>query len=107
MRAECGGQDAEELVGREAGLREEIANHDGVIDFLKAEVERLKTKCNMQAAILRHLSPERNPDVFFICGVSGQRDENGMPERIEVCPAYGLDWAVVYVRSERTVGPEW
>jgi hypothetical protein len=88
-------------------MRESVEDDGAVIQRLEAEIERLKKKCNMQALILRHINPERNPDTFFISGFSAQRDKNGLPERIEIVPAYGCDWAQIYTKSDRTVGPEW
>jgi hypothetical protein len=44
---------------------------------------------------------------YFICGEGGVKDNNGLPERLHVCPAYGVDWMQIYTRTERTTGPEW
>jgi hypothetical protein len=74
---------------------------------LKKEVERLKEKCDKQAMILRRLSPDKFPDTFFIHGVLGEKDINGMPEKLLVCPAYGVDFSYIYERTEKTLGPEW
>ena len=72
--------------------------------FLSAEVERLKEKCDKQAMILRRFSPENYPDTFFIAGFIGEKDQNGLPKYIEVCPAYGVDWTHIYERTDRTIG---
>ena len=74
---------------------------------LEAEVTRLKQKCDMQAMILQRLTPDKFPGVYFISGESGEKDQNGLPERLYVVPAYGCDWSQVYVRTDRAVGPEW
>lgn len=71
------------------------------------EVERLREKCNMQAMVLRHLTPEKYPDVLFIHALLGEKDQNGMPEKLLVVPAYGVDFSYVYERTNRTTGPEW
>ena len=73
----------------------------------EAEIERLKAKCDMQATILRRLTPERHPDTLFISGVLGNRDMNNMPEKLLVVPAYGVDFAYIYERTDKTTGPEW
>lgn len=75
-------------------------------DALK-EIERLKERCNKQAMILRRLAPEKFPDTLFITEVLGKRDINNMPERILVCPAYGVDFSYVYEYTGKTTGPEW
>ena len=78
-------------------------------DLLEAEEEilRLRNKCDMQANILRRLTPENHPDTLFISGVLGERDQNNMPEKLLVVPAYGVDFAYIYERTEKTTGPEW
>jgi hypothetical protein len=73
----------------------------------ETEIERLKAKCDMQATILRRLTPESHPDTLFISGVLGERDTNNMPEKLLVVPAYGVDFAYIYQRTEKTTGPEW
>ena len=40
---------------------------------------------------------------LFICGRSGRCDENGLPDAVEICPAYGVGWSVIYRRTDRTV----
>jgi len=76
-------------------------------DFHVAEIERLKEICNNQAMILRRLTPDKFPDTYFIHSGLGEKDKNGMPEKLLVCPAYGLDFSYVYERTEKTTGPEW
>ena len=74
---------------------------------LNEEIERLKQKCDRQAMILRRLTPENFPDTLFIHSDGGDKDINGMPERIYVVPAYGVDWSQVYERTDKVTGPEW
>ena len=71
------------------------------------EIERLQEKCNKQAAMLQHLFPDKFPWTPFITSVGGGIDENRMPERLYVVPAYGCDFSYVYERTDKTVGPEW
>lgn len=40
---------------------------------------------------------------YFICGEGGEKDINGLPERISVCPAYGADHSEIYVRFPLTL----
>jgi hypothetical protein len=72
---------------------------------LNEEIQRLKEKCDRQAMILRRLT--HFPDTYFIHADGGNKDINGMPERIYVVPAYGVDWSQVYVRTDKVTGPEW
>ena len=71
------------------------------------EIERLREKCDKQAAMLQRLFPDKFPWTPFITSVGGGIDENRMPERLYVVPAYGCDFSYVYERTEKTVGPEW
>lgn len=71
------------------------------------EIERLREKCDRQAMILRRLTPENFPDTLFISGTLGDKDQNNMPEKLLVVPAYGVDFAYIYERTEKTTGPEW
>ena len=78
-------------------------------DALEAadEIERLTKKCDMQAMILRRLTPENHPDTLFIHGTLGDKDQNNMPQKLLVVPAYGVDFSYIYERTEKTTGPEW
>jgi hypothetical protein len=87
----------------EAGIMEmkqTIANREN-------EIERLTKKCDIQANILRRLTPEKFPDTLFISGVLGERDLNNMPQKLLVVPAYGVDFSYIYELTEKTTGPEW
>ena len=84
-----------------------IAKLDEQIVEKDAEIERLKEKCNNQAMILRRMAPDRFPDTYFIHSGVGHKDQNGMPEKLLVCPAYGVDFSYIYERTEKTTGPEW
>jgi hypothetical protein len=74
---------------------------------MQAEIERLTAKCDKQAMMLRRLFPERHPDTLFICGEGGERDGDGLPAILFVCPAYGCDFSTAYERTERGIHPQW
>ena len=78
-------------------------------DALEAadEIERLTKKCDMQAMILRRLTPENHPDTLFIHGTLGDKDQNNMPQKLLVVPAYGVDFSYIYERTGKITGPEW
>lgn len=76
-------------------------------DRLNKEVERLQEKCDKQAMILRRLSPDKFPDTLFISGILGEKDQNNMPEKLLVCPAYGVDFSYIYEYTGKTTGAEW
>ena len=75
----------------------EIEAYEGELKHLR------KIKSFMEHEILA----ERYGDIYFICGESGESDKNGLPDRIHVCPAYGVDWFQIYEKTESTVGPEY
>ena len=73
-------------------------------------VERLETETpsaalNKEAAdvlrrllrIVEHAYPERTGS-FFICGASPVGDD-GLPDHVSICPAYGAGWGVIYKRA--------
>lgn len=95
--------DSERLISGPGGIME----MKQTISDKEAEIARLRDKCDRQAMILRRLTPENFPDTFFIASHGGEKDQNGMPERLYVVPAYGVDFSYVYERTERTTGPEW
>lgn len=58
--------------------------------------------------IIKHLDlAEKLGDIYFICGEGGEKDKNGLPDNLLVCPAYGVDWFQVYKKTEQTHGPEY
>jgi hypothetical protein len=71
------------------------------------EIERLRKKCDLQTMMLRRLDAEKFPGTYFIHSGLGETDQNGMPERLLVVPAFGVDFSYIYQRTEKTTGPEW
>lgn len=66
-----------------------------------AELRKLKS-------LIKHeILAEKLGDIFFICGEGGDKDKNGLPDRIHVCPAYGVDWFQIYEKTNKTFGPEY
>lgn len=58
--------------------------------------------------VIRHLDlAEKLGNIYFICGQGGARDDNGLPEKLFVCPAYGVDWFQVYERTNECCATEW
>jgi len=59
-------------------------------------------------AMINHtVCSEKFGNIYFICGEGGQKDDNGLPENILICPAYGVDWFQVYQKTDQTHGTEW
>ena len=95
------------IADREADIAAWKGIHEGAVLAMQSEIDRLRKKCDMQANILRRLTPEKFPDTLFISGVLGERDGNNMPQKLLVVPAYGVDFSYIYERTEKTTGPEW
>ena len=55
----------------------------------------------------KHIMAEHIPDTYFICGELGAKDNNNMPDKILVCPAYGVDFFYIYEYTGETEGPQW
>jgi hypothetical protein len=53
-----------------------------------------------------HSSPEKS-GAYFICGEGGEKDDMGLPDRIFVCPSYGLDGMAMYKKEKDYSAPEW
>ena len=69
-------------------------------DELEAQLDLIAK----QQVIIRRIYAEQLPDTWFVCGEHGEKDQNGLPKYIEVCPAYGVDWSQIYERTDRTIG---
>ena len=97
-------------------------NDTDVLDYLKdaysflmdpaigeaiKEIERLRKKCDLQTMMLRRLDAEKFPGTYFIHSGLGETDQNGMPDKLLVVPAYGVDFSYVYQNTGKTTGPEW
>lgn len=74
---------------------------------LENEIIRLRQKCDKQAMILRRLTPENYPNTLFISGILGALDQNNMPKKICVVPAYGVDFSYVYEYNGTNIVQEW
>ena len=74
------------------------------LEAYEGELRKLRKLYEM----VKHIDlAERLGDIYFICGEGGQKDKNNLPDRIHICPAYGVDWFLVYEKSETTFAPEW
>jgi hypothetical protein len=72
------------------------------IEYLEKKLKLLE-KTDMY---LKTMYPEHT-GFYFVCGEGGTKDDNGLPERLHVCPTYGADWMMVYTRTDKTSGPEY
>lgn len=77
-------------------------------DLLDAvnEIEELTVLLEKQQQIIRRVYADRFPNTWFVCGEMGEKDQNGLPQYIDVCPAYGVGWYQVYEKTDRSVSTE-
>ena len=78
------------------------------IEELEAENEKLRKGLEIyerERIRFKHAKPEMTGE-FFIAGYHGPKDDNVMPQFIEVCPAYGAGWVMIYEDSGRTISYE-
>ena len=88
---------------------------DDYVDSLREEIVDLKTvneKLHKALEIyererirFKHAKPEMSGE-FFIAGYHGPKDDNVMPQFIEVCPAYGVGWVMIYEDTGRKISYE-
>jgi hypothetical protein len=87
----------------------EHMEHHKVSDMLlkcREELERLVSKCDRQAMVIRRMYVEHYPDQWFAWHGYGEKDRNGLPQYIEVVPAHGVGWTQVYEKTNRTISME-
>lgn len=77
---------------------------DPLRELAADELESMHDLLCKQQVIIRRIYAEQLPDTWFVSGEHGEKDQNGLPKYIEVCPAYGVDWTQIYERTDRTIG---
>lgn len=74
---------------------------------LEAYEGELRELRKIKSLIKHEVLAEKLGNTYFICGESGAKDNCNMPDKIHVCPAYGLDFFYVYEYTGLTIGTEW
>ena len=73
----------------------------------EADIIEAAKRIETMNKFLRHnVFAEKQFGVYFICGEGGEKDQNGIPEQIHVCPAYGSDIIYRYKRMDSSA-PQW
>jgi hypothetical protein len=85
----------------------EVEAYQGELKKLREEVETFRKGYEAAMKIVRTTYAEKFPNNYFIHGELGEKDENGLPEKLMIVPAYGVDWFQVYERTDKVHGPEW
>jgi hypothetical protein len=78
------------------------------VELYEGELKSLREKVVLYDKIFLHsFAADKVGTVYFVCGEGGMKDVNNMPDRIHICPAYGVDWFQVYEKTDVISGPEW
>ena len=75
------------------------------IDELEAENAKLKKALDIyqrERDRFKHAKPEIT-GAYFLTGGHGPKDDNMMPQFVEICPAYGVGWTKVYEDTGRVI----
>lgn len=89
-----------------ARLRDYDKCNDDIIDEAAVELEAMHDLLCKQQVLVRRIYAEQLPDTWFVAGEIGEKDTNGLPRYIEVCPAYGVGWTQLYEKTDRTISTE-
>ena len=84
---------------------QEITEH---IEQLEEENEKLRKGLEIyqrERDRFLHANPEMT-GAYFLAGGHGLKDDNQMPQFVEVVPAYGCGWSMVYETTGRTISYE-
>ncbi|QMP84004.1 MAG: hypothetical protein [Caudoviricetes sp.] len=77
-----------------------------LLEKMATEIEELTALLEKQQQIIRRVYVDHFPNTWFPTGGIGEKDSNGLPEYIEVCPAYGVGWTILYKKTDRTISTE-
>lgn len=64
------------------------------------KIEELTALLEKQMQIIRRVYVDHFPNTWFPTGGIGETDSNGLPDKIEVCPAYGVGWTQLYQKTD-------
>ena len=73
----------------------------GQIMYLRKALELYER----ERARFRHSRPEMT-GAYFLAGGHGLKDDNQLPQFVEICPAYGCAWVKIYEDTGRTISYE-
>lgn len=78
------------------------------IDVLEDEIDKLKKALEIyqrERDRFKHAKPEIT-GAYFLTGGHGPKDDNQMPQFVEIVPAYGCAWSMIYEDTGRTINYE-
>jgi hypothetical protein len=84
----------ENLCDENIELRRKVKTLEKALEIYERERDRFK-----------HAKPEMT-GAYFLAGGHGPKDDNQMPQFVEICPAYGAGWVMIYEDTGRTISFE-
>ena len=85
-----------------------VQEYEGRIEELKVENEKLRKGFEVyqrERDRFKHATPEMS-GAYFLSGGYGPTDDNQMPQFVEIVPAYGCGWSMVYEDTGRKISYE-
>lgn len=67
------------------------------------EIEAVTAIMAKQQEIIRRVYADKFPGTWFVTSGYGEKDSNGLPQFVEIVPAYGVGWSQVYEKTDRTI----
>lgn len=78
------------------------------VEAYEGELKKLRELNDLYTKIYKHtFGADKGNNAYFICGELGPKDSSGLPDKILVCPAYGVDFFHVYQDTGEVHGTEW
>lgn len=97
-----------EVASRNINVSDYVSHWEGRTEKAEAENEKLRLGLEVYSRErdrYRHNKPEIS-GAYFLSGGHGQKDDNMMPQFVEICPAYGCAWVKIYEDTGRTISYE-
>ena len=85
-----------------------IAAMADCLEELEAENEKLRKGLEIyerERNRFKHAKPEMS-GAYFLSGGHGPKDDNQMPQFVEIVPAYGCGWSMIYEDTGRIISYE-
>lgn len=102
--------EVQELIKRLRNTKVTLGHGEyGVDPLFEQSAKELEDQLDLiekQQKIIRRVYVDHFPNTWFPTGEIGETDSNGLPEYIEVCPAYGVGFTVLYKKTDRTISME-
>ena len=89
-------------------MEEEPGRVHSVVEELRDENIKLRKALEIyerERDRFKHAKPEMT-GAYFLAGGHGPKDDNHLPQFVEIVPAYGCGWSMIYEGTGRTISYE-